>query len=166
MLTAYLFLKNQFITQTSRNMKHMKTLPLLAFTFTTAISFICSYFYDLTMNNYEQYMSVVAVAMLDGFFGIVAGIKREGFLTFKALKVLRTCVIWIVITTILLLVERGFAGTAWLSETILIPFIVFQIVSALKNASMIGWIPSPLLNQILDKIDFHKGPRATKETEL
>lgn len=148
-------------------MGNMKTLPLLAFTFTTTVSFICSYFYDLTMNNYEQYLSVIAVVLLDGFFGVLSGIKREGFLTFKALKVLRTAVVWIIFTTVLLLVERGFSGTSWLSETILIPFIVFQIISALKNASMIGWIPSPLLNQILDKIDFHKGERQTKkETEL
>jgi hypothetical protein len=148
-------------------MPKMKTIPLLAFSFTTAITFVCSYFYDLTMNNYEQYLSVIAVVLLDGFFGVLSGIKREGFLTFKALKVLRTAVVWIIFTTVLLLVEKGFAGTSWLSETILIPFIVFQIISALKNASMIGWIPSPLLNQILDKIDFHKGERQTKkEIEL
>lgn len=147
-------------------MRRMKTIPLLAFTFTTAVSFICSYFYQLTMNNYEQYISVIAVVMLDGFFGVMAGIKREGFKTFKAIKVLRTAIIWILFTTVLLIVERGFQGTSWLSETILIPFIIFQVISALKNASMIGWIPSPLLNQILDKIDLHKGDRQTKETEL
>ena len=147
-------------------MRRMKTIPVLAFTFTTAVSFICSYFYQLTMNNYEQYISVIAVVMLDGFFGVSAGIKREGFKTFKAIKVLRTAIIWILFTTVLLIVERGFQGTSWLSETILIPFIIFQVISALKNASMIGWIPSPLLNQILDKIDLHKGDRQTKETEL
>ena len=63
------------------------------------------------------------------------------------------------ILTVLLLVEKGFAGTAWLSETIVIPFIIFQLISALKNASMIGWISSSLLNDILDKIDLHKGHR-------
>ena len=141
-------------------MPRMKTLPLLAFSFTTAITFICSYFYDLTMNNFEQYLSVLAVVLLDGFFGVLSGIKREGFLTFKALKVLRTAIVWVIFTTVLLTVEKGFTGTSWLSETILIPFIVFQIISALKNASMIGWIPSPLLNQILDKI------RATSEPKI
>ena len=96
---------------------------------------------------------------LDGFFGIIAGIKREGFRTFKALKVLRTTSIWIIILTVLLSVEKGFVGTAWLSETIIIPFIVFQLISALKNASMVGWIKSDLVNAILDKIDNHKGDR-------
>lgn len=140
-------------------MSHMKTTSLVALSFTTVISFICSYVYNLTMDNFEQYMSLIAVVMLDGFFGVLAGIKREGFQTKKAIKVLRTAVTWIVILTVLLLVERGFKGTSWLSETVIIPFIVFQVISALKNASMIGWIPSTLLNDILDKIDLHKGER-------
>lgn len=137
----------------------MKTIPLLALTFTTTVTFICSYFYNLTMDNFEQYTSLLAVVLLDGFFGIIAGCKREGFKTFKAIKVLRTTIVWTMFLTVLLLVEKGFAGTAWLSETIIIPFIIFQLISALKNASMIGWIPSSLLNDILDKIDLHKGHR-------
>jgi len=142
-------------------MKSMKTTSLIALSFTTIVSFICSYVYKLTMDNFEQYMSLIAVVMLDGFFGVLAGIKREGFRTNKAIKVLRTTFAWILILTVLLLVEKGFKGTAWLSETVIIPFIVFQIISALKNASMIGWIPSTLLNDILDKIDLHKGERDT-----
>ena len=140
----------------------MKTIPLLALTFTTTVTFICSYFYNLTMDNFEQYTSLLAVVLLDGFFGIIAGCKREGFKTFKAIKVLRTSIVWTMFLTVLLLVEKGFAGTAWLSETIIIPFIIFQLISALKNASMIGWIPSSLLNDILDKIDLHKGHRDEK----
>ncbi len=140
-------------------MIRMKTIPLLALTFTTTVTFICSYFYNLTMDNFEQYTSLLAVVLLDGFFGIIAGCKREGFKTFKAIKVLRTSIVWTMFLTVLLLVEKGFAGTAWLSETIIIPFIIFQLISALKNASMIGWIPSSLLNDILDKIDLHKGHR-------
>ena len=140
-------------------MFNMKTIPLLAFTFTTTVTFICTYFYNLTLDNFEQYLALIAVVMIDGFFGIIAGCKREGFKTFKAIKVLRTVIVWTMFLTVLLLVEKAFAGTAWLSETIIIPFIVFQLISALKNASMIGWIPSSLLNQILDKIDLHKGDR-------
>jgi phage-related holin len=137
----------------------MKTIPLLAFTFTTTVTFICSYFYNLTLDNFEQYLALIAVVMIDGFFGILSGIKREGFKTFKAIKVLRTVIVWIMFLSVLLLVERGFPGTGWLSETVIIPFIIFQLISAIKNASMIGWIPSSLLNQILDKIDLHKGDR-------
>ena len=138
----------------------MKTTTLAIYlTITTTVSFIWTYFFNLTMANAEQYLAVVSVVLLDGFFGIVAGAKREGFQTCKAVKVLRTLVTWICILTTLLLVERGFTGTGWLSETILLPFIVFQIMSALKNASMAGFIKHSLLNDILDKFDKHKGER-------
>ena len=122
-------------------------------------SFIGSYFFNLTLNHYEQFIAVVSVVSLDGIFGIIAGAKREGFQTFKALKVLKTMAAWVIILAVILSVEKGFTGAGWLSETIMIPFIVFQLISALKNASMAGYIELELLNKILDKIDKHKGER-------
>jgi phage-related holin len=122
-------------------------------------AFICSYFLELTMDNMEQFLSVCCVVLLDGFFGMIAGIKREGFKTFKALSVLRTVIVWWVILAVILTVEKSFPGTGWLSETIIVPFLIFQIISALKNASMAGFIKIEALNNILDKIDKHKGLR-------
>lgn len=122
-------------------------------------AFIGSYLMDVTMGNAEQYMAVMLVLLLDGFFGIIAGVKREGFKTYKALKVLKNIFAWTVILTVILSIELGFKGTSWLSETIIAPFMVFQMVSALKNASMAGFIKNELLNEILDKIDSHKGKR-------
>tara|TARA_R100000951_G_scaffold109886_1_gene107478 strand:- start:6558 stop:6917 length:360 start_codon:yes stop_codon:yes gene_type:complete len=113
----------------------------------------------LTTDNVEQYLAVVSVMLLDGFFGIIAGIKREGFKTYKALRVLKNIFAWELILTAILSIELGFTGTMWLSETILAPFLVFQLISALKNASMAGFIKNELLNEILDKIDKHKGER-------
>ena len=133
----------------------MISTPIIA-----SMAFIATYFYNLTMNNYEQYIAVISVVFLDGIFGIIAGTKREGFKTFKAISVLRTAVVWIMILTVLLSIEKGFTGSGWISETVLIPFMVFQIVSTLKNASMAGYIKVDLLNKILDKIDNHKGERS------
>jgi phage-related holin len=136
------------------------SFPLLAITsFTAGITFMCSYFMNLTMANSDQYLAIVGVMFLDGIFGMIAGTRREGFQTRKAIKVLRNTVAWMVILTVILMVEQGFAGTAWLSEVIVVPFMVFQLISALKNASMAGFIQMSLLNQILDKIDKHKGIR-------
>ena len=141
-------------------------LPLLAITSLSAgITFMCSYFMELTMANSDQYLAIVGVMFLDGIFGMIAGSKREGFQTRKAIKVLRNTVAWLVILTVILMVEQGFAGTAWLSEVIVVPFMVFQLISALKNASMAGFIQMSLLNQILDKIDKHKGIRDEESKE-
>lgn len=137
----------------------MKTTLAVILSATTVAAFLCSYFFELTMNNVEQYLGITALVFMDGFFGIIAGVKREGFKTYKALRVLKTLFTWLVILTVVLTVEKGFTGTEWLSETIVIPFIVFEMISALKNASMAGFINAKKLNFILDKIDKHKGDR-------
>ena len=136
----------------------MKTSTLFL-SITATLAFMCSYFMELTMSNAEQYLALVAVVFIDGFFGIAAGIKREGFQTRKAVRVLQRAITWVAFLTVILMVERGFAGTGWLSETIIVPFILLQLLSALKNASMVGIIKSADLKKVLDKIDLHKGER-------
>mgnify|MGYP003627946906 FL=1 len=122
-------------------------------------TYLCTYFLNLSMDNMEQYLAVVSVLWLDGIFGIWAGVKREGFKTYKALKIIRNTAVWIAILTVTLTVEKGFTGTAWLSEVVMVPFISLQLMSALKNASMAGLIKADQLNKILDMIDNHKGLR-------
>ncbi len=141
----------------------MKTTLAITLSISTVASFICTYFFNITMSNLEQYAALLAVVFTDGFFGIIAGIKREGFQTCKALKVLKTAVVWVMLLTTILIAEKGFAGINWLSETILIPFIIFQLISALKNASMAGFIQAKLLVEILDRIDHHKGLRNSEK---
>ena len=112
------------------------------------------------MDNMEQYLAVVAVLWLDGIFGIWAGIKREGFRTYKALRITRNTFAWLAILTVILMIEKGFTGTSWLSEVVIVPFMLLQLISALKNASMAGLIKIEHLNKILDRIDKHKGFRS------
>ena len=133
----------------------MKTSTTLL-SLTTICAFIGSYFLQLTTDNVEQYLALVAIVFVDGFFGVWAGVKIEGFQTRKALKVLKTLVVWLIMLTCILMIEKGFKGTYWLSETIMAPFIVFQLISALKNSQRAGLINNELLTTILDKIDKHK----------
>lgn len=137
----------------------MKTIKLAILTSTMSIGFICSYFMELTMQNAEQYLAISTLVFADGFFGIIAGIKREGFKTYKAIKILRTLLFWIIMLTVILVIEKSIPGATWLSETMLMPLVVFQLISTVKNASMAGFIQGEVLNQILDRIDRHKGLR-------
>ena len=127
---------------------------------TSFCTFLCAYLLNLSMDNFEQYIAVAAVIWLDGVFGIWAGCKREGFKTYKAIKIPKTTAIWLIILTVTLMVEKGFTGTSWLSEVVVVPFMILQLISALKNASMAGLIKANELNKILDRIDKHKGFRS------
>jgi len=131
-------------------------LSLLAISITTVCAFVGSYFLKLTADNAEQYLAIVAVVFIDGFFGVWAGTKLEGFKTCKAVSVIKTLMVWVFMLTGILMIEKGFQGTFWLSETICAPFILFQLISAMKNAARAGLIKNELLQIILEKIDQHK----------
>ena len=138
----------------------MKSTTTLFIAITSmSLGFICSYFMELTMQNAEQYLAITTLVFADGFFGIIAGIKREGFKTYKAIKILRTLLFWIIMLTLILVIEKSIPGASWLSETMLMPLVIFQLISTIKNASMSGFIKANVLNQILDSIDKHKGLR-------
>ena len=137
----------------------MKTGLLITLSLSTALAFIGTYFFNLTADNANQFLSVALVVFADGFFGVWAGVKKEGFQTFKAIKVLKTFSFWTVMLACILSIEKGFQGTSWLSETIMAPFMVFQLISVFKNASMVGIVKNELVIQILDKLDQHKGER-------
>jgi len=137
----------------------MKTTQTILALTSMSIGFICSYFMELTMQNAEQYLAITTLVFADGFFGIIAGIKREGFKTYKAIKILRTLIFWVIMLTLILVIEKSIPGAGWLSETMLMPLVVFQMISTLKNASMAGFIKADILNQILDRVDKHKGLR-------
>ena len=129
---------------------------LLVLSFTTICAFVGTYFMKLTADNAEQFLALVAVVFADGFFGVWAGTKIEGFQTRKAIKVIQTLIVWTIMLTCVLMIEIGFKGTNWLSETVMAPFIVFQLMSALKNANRAGLIQNELLTILLNKIDNHK----------
>ena len=137
----------------------MKTFKLAILTSSMSIGFICSYFMELTMQNAEQYLAITTLVFADGFFGIIAGIKREGFKTYKAIKILKTLIFWVIMLTLILVIEKSIPGASWLSETMLMPLVIFQLISTVKNASMAGFIKTSVLNKILDTIDKQKGIR-------
>ena len=136
------------------------SLSLIISSISMTAAFVCSYFMEITMQNAEQYLAITALIFADGFFGVIAGVKREGFKTYKAVKILKNLLFWIIFLTVILGIEANFSGTFWLSETIITPLIIFQLISALKNASMAGFVKIDELNKILDKIDKHKGERS------
>lgn len=115
-------------------------------------AFIASYFWKLGMDNAEQYLALGGVILFDGFMGIWRSIKEKDFRTYRAINTLKKLFTWTVILTTSLLIEKGFPEITWISETLVIPFIVFEFLSGIKNASLVGLIDL----KFLKFIDQHK----------
>jgi phage-related holin len=59
-------------------------------------------------------------------------------------------------------IEKGYPSAFWLSEAIIMPILVFQVISILKNAGLLGILPKGLLTEMLEKIDKYKTDNITK----
>jgi p-aminobenzoyl-glutamate transporter AbgT len=127
----------------------------VAFSLTGICAMFISTAAGLVVDNADLFTGISAAVILDGVFGVLAGIKSEGFKTYKAVKIFRTLAVWYFITAMLLFIERAY-GVSFLTQSVLAPFILFQVISALKNASIAGYINGGLLKEMLDKLDKHK----------
>ena len=120
------------------NMKPTAVLMILLPTL--MLSFVSSYFLELTLKYWDQYTSIAFVIMLDGFFGVISGCKREGLKTYKALRIIKSLFSWLLIMFTVLMIEKTYPLMFWLSECFFVPIIVFYLISTLKNASDAGFI--------------------------
>jgi phage-related holin len=111
---------------------------------------------DLLINKF-QFIAILAVVIVDSFFGIAKALYQDNFETRKAFKAIFMLVaFWVLLATVLL-IEKGFPFASFLSEAILLPILVFQLISILKNMQLLGLINNTLANEILKRIDNHKG---------
>jgi phage-related holin len=120
------------------------------------IAFICAFYLNLTIGSILQYFIIVSAVFTDGFFGMIAGVKSEGFETRKALKIIKSLTYYSIALTAMLSIELVTPEVHWLSELFIIPFITFQIISIGKNIARCGWIKNAKVLKLLSKIDQHK----------
>lgn len=123
---------------------------------TLSMTFLISYLFNISVVYWEQYFALTVVILIDGIFGIISGVKREGFMTFKALKILKSFFSWTTILTTMLLIEKAFPYCFWISETVISPVLIFYVISILKNATDAGFIQAKILTEIMSRIDKHK----------
>jgi hypothetical protein len=108
-------------------------------------------------------MGVVVVVVSDWVMGTILALKNKVWHTRKAIKIIYYIFAYSTILFTVLAVEKAHPSAFFLSETIIMPILVFQIISTLKNASLIGFIPQGLLLNILNNIDSYKNASIKNE---
>lgn len=131
----------------------MKTkLLFMAF----SVGAIGSQWIEMIINAQHQFFAIFFVVVLDALFGIAKAFKLGNFETKKTFKAIYMLVgFWGLLATVLT-IEKGFPFASFLSEAILLPILLFQLISALKNMHLLGLIENSTLTKILQNIDKHK----------
>jgi phage-related holin len=122
----------------------------------SVMSGLLGYLQVVVLDHINMYAAIVGVVALDTMFGIAKAVKFGKYQTRKATKCVWYILVYAVILTVVNMIEIAHPAAAWLSEAVFLPIILFQFVSALKNASLAGAIPQGLLLKLLESIDKHK----------
>lgn len=131
----------------------MKTKLLIS---AFSIGALTSEWIQMVFENKHQFIAILFVVLLDAFFGIAKAFKLGNFETKKTFKAIFMLVgFWLLLATVLT-IEKGFPFASFLSEAILLPILLFQLISTLKNMHLVGLLNNDALAKILSNIDKHK----------
>ncbi|WP_435263431.1 phage holin family protein [Tenacibaculum sp. nBUS_03] len=120
---------------------------------------------NMLIKEQNQFVAIFAVVVIDMIFGVIQALKSGTFQTKKSVKALyKIGAFWWLLATVLI-IEDAYSFASFLSEAILLPILVFQLISVLKNMSLLGIISNVLLLKILKNIDTHKHSESIKEVE-
>lgn len=159
-------MKKTFVNMIS-SIAHVRSFGELLFnTFATILAFIFGYFKIIAIDNINLFMAVFIVVIGDWLFGTFLAIRNKSWETRKALKVVYYLTGYWLIVFIVLSIEKAHAAAFFLSEAVVLPILIFQVISMLKNASLLGVLPKGLLLKILSNIDNYKDQAIEQTKEL
>lgn len=122
----------------------------------TVLAFVLTALKTLFLDNIFSFIAITVVVFFDFLFGIIRALKQKRFETRKALKIVYYLPIYYIIITVVILIEKAQPSAFWLSEVVIMPILVFQLISILKNISEANLIKSPLIKKLLENIDNYK----------
>lgn len=123
-----------------------------AFSFGAVFSELINHF----VNAKYQFISILVVVGIDLVFGVAKAIKLGNFRTTKAFIGIYRLVSFWGLLAVVLTIEKGYEFASFLSEAILLPILIFQLISALKSMNVLGLLGGDALTSILSNIDRHK----------
>ena len=159
---------NNILTDTILGMTHVRTLNEFVFnSIVTLFSLIFGYFHSMFLEKIDLFIAVLMIICIDNILGQIIALKTKiynkrlkkwgtAWETQKALKGVYYIVGYSAIVAVVLSIQKGFPAAGFLDEAVVLPILIFQLVSILKNVSLLGLLPQGLLLQLLENIDNYK----------
>lgn len=149
-------MKGKFIDTSSKGWENIPTHSFILKIIVTIISAFFGYIRVIVLENINMFRAIFVIVIVDFIFGIIKAFKQGNIRLSKAMRVLYYLTSYWMILFVVLTIENAHVSAFWLSEAVFLPIIIFQLISILKNASLIGAIPQGLLLKLLESIDAHK----------
>lgn len=131
------------------------------------LSLIFSYLFDLALPHQAIFLTIIGVCFADWILGIAAAVHNKiAIESRKLVKVFVYILVYSLLLLVLAQIEAAFVTMGWIVEGVMMPIVLVQFVSVLKNVSRLGLISDGMLNSFLKKIDKYKDERDSDNTAL
>lgn len=148
--------KNEFVNMIT-SITHVRSIAdFISNAIITTFAFIVGYCKLVVIDSENLFAAVFVVVLFDWIFGVMVAFKNNMFETQKAKKIIfYLSTYWLVLFAVLA-VEKAAPSAFWLSDAIIIPILIFQFISMLKNMTLLGFMKDSLLSDLLKNIDRYK----------
>jgi hypothetical protein len=123
--------------------------------------FVTNWVYDTA----EAYYALIGLIFADHLSGMYLAYKNNKFETRKA-----TRIFWTLCSHTALLIfgcnlAKGSIAISWLDESIFVPLCLVNLISLVKNLSLLGFIKKDFANWFYNKIDVYKNDYTKKKPD-
>jgi hypothetical protein len=142
---------------------NLKTEFLLLFSFGGfSLGMITGFVTDWIFDPAVSYFAMIGLILADHVAGMTVAIKGKRFKTQKALRIFWTLIAHTGLLIFATNIARGTESLSWLNEAIFVPICVVNLISLIKNLTLLGLIKKDLANFFYKNIDVHKNDFAKK----
>lgn len=110
-----------------------------------------------------SYYALIVLILADYATGIVVAFKRDKFETRKALRVFWTLISHTALLYFSMQLSKASAALFWLNEGVFVPLVLVNLLSFIKNLSLLGYIKKGFAEFFYKKIDAYKNQKIEKK---
>jgi phage-related holin len=122
------------------------------FTLGSLSSFVVDWIYDPAVSFYALILLIIA----DHISGMSLAWKRDVFETRKSIRILWTLLSHTALLAFANSLSKGSDVLAWMNEGVFVPLVMVNLVSLIKNLSLLGLIKKDFAGIFYKKIDVYK----------
>ncbi len=109
------------------------------------------------------YIALIALIAFDHVSGVTLAFKNDRFETKKALRIFWTLISHTALLMLSNALSKGSSALFWLNEAVFVPLVLVNLLSLVKNLSLLGYIKKGFAAFFYKKIDKYKNEFAEKE---
>jgi hypothetical protein len=133
-------------------MKYLLLAVFGGFSVGAISGFVAEWIFDPAIS----YFALIGLIFADHATGVTIAWRRNQFQTRKALRIFWTLVSHTGLLIFSTNLAKGSNVLFWLNEAVFVPVVLVNMLSLIKNLSILGWIKKDLASILYKKIDLHK----------